>query len=242
MPSTRRWREKLLSFINRVLVSLVCVTVLMTGCTSVENFNTGRGAWNSPEYFYQPPRVKRQYQAALEVMSSGDMNAAALAFEEFNEKYPGYPGSYVNLAIIYDELDRPDDAYAMLDTAKEIIPGYVVALNQEGLMKRRSGDFIGARDAWLAATESDPEFTDAWYNLGVLYDIYLQDLPAAKLAYQQYQNIYMAEQLKPGGEFAADLKAEPDQQVQVWLADVDRRIKQSQPSRLAAELPLEKGL
>jgi tetratricopeptide (TPR) repeat protein len=216
------------SFIKTGLLPVVCLALLMTGCASTGQFNQGRGAWNSPEYFHQPPRVKRKYQAALDVMRSGDMAAAAIVFEEFNSKYSGYPGAYVNLAIVYDGLDRPDEAYAMLDIATEIIPGYVIALNQEGLMKRRRGDFSGARDAWLAATESDPEFANAWYNLGVLNDIYLQDLPSALDAYQRYQDIYVSAQLAPGGEYAADLVAEPDKQVHGWMADVQRRIGHTQ--------------
>jgi tetratricopeptide (TPR) repeat protein len=223
------------SFIKTCLLPAVCLALLMTGCASTSQFNQGRGAWNAPEYFHQPPRVKRKYQAALDVMQSGDMAAAATAFEGFNSKYPGYPGGYVNLAIIYDELDRPDEAYAMLDIATEIIPGYAIALNQEGLMKRRRGDFNGARDAWLAATESNPEFAKAWYNLGVLYDIYLRDLPSSLDAYQRYQDIYMDAQLAPGGEYAANVAAEPDKQVHGWMADVQRRIGHTQRAAKAIE-------
>jgi tetratricopeptide (TPR) repeat protein len=233
----------LYNFIKNSLMPAICLAFFLSGCASVEDFNTGRGAWNAAEYFYQPPHIKRKYNAALEVMAAGDMTAAATAFEGFNAKYPGYPGAYVNLAIIYDELERPDDAYAMLDVAKEIIPGYVVALNQEGLIKRRRGDFIGARDAWVAATESEPEFANAWYNLGVLNDIYLRDLPAAIVAYQQYQDLYMEEQLGQGGRFAAeDVLAEPDMQVQGWIVDVERRSGQTPRSAQAIEPYLETGL
>ena len=229
-------------FIKICLMPALCLAFFLSGCTSVEDFNTGRGAWNAAEYFYQPPHIKRKYKAALEVMAAGDMAAAATTLEDFNAKYPGYPGAYVNLAIIYDALDRPDDAYAMLDVAKEIIPGYVIALNQEGLIKRRRGDFVGAQDAWVAATESDPEFADAWYNLGVLYDIYLQDLPSAILAYKQYQRLYMAEQLGQGGRnVAEEIVPEPDMQVQGWIVDAERRSGQMPQATQAAEPYLEAG-
>jgi len=185
----------------------------------------GGGASSDAEYNYQPPWIKRKYQAALETMESGDDAVAAQTFEQFIDAHPHYPGAYVNLAIIYDRLDRPDDAYAMLETAKEIIPGYVPALNQEGLIKRRRGDFEGARQAWLEATQSDPEFANAWFNLGVLYDLYLQDLPAALDAYQRYQATVAGVQ---GG-------AEPDPEVERWIVDIERRIGQTAQAAQVSE-------
>ena len=231
------------NFIKALLIP-VLLLALMSGCSSSGDFrfNEGRGAWNAPEFYYQPPRIKRKYQSALKVMASGDMQAAAAAFEKFDRKYPGYPGAYVNLAIIYEELERPDDADAMLEKAKDLIPGYVKALNQEGLIKRRRGDFQGAQQAWLEAVDSDPEFADGWYNLGVLYDIYLRDYPAAIQAYERYQELYIDEQLQPGGELAADIVAEPDKQVVGWIADVERRIDQSQQAQQAADVPVENSL
>ncbi|MGI9290548.1 MAG: tetratricopeptide repeat protein [Gammaproteobacteria bacterium] len=214
----------------------------MSACSSTVEFNKGRGAWNAAEHFYQPPHIKRKYQAALDVMTAGDMEKAAEAFEKFDAKYPDYPGAYVNLAIIYEELERPEDADIMLEKAKDLIPGYVIALNQEGLIKRRRGDFAGAEQAWLAATESDPEFANAWYNLGVLYDIYLRDLPSALVAYQNYQDIYLELQRAPGGELASHIIAEPDKQVLGWVSDVERRIDSTQQSQQAAEIPRETSL
>ncbi|MCP4277021.1 MAG: tetratricopeptide repeat protein [Gammaproteobacteria bacterium] len=209
----------------------MALTILLSGCT-VKDFNTGRGAWNAPEYVYQPTRVKRKYAAALKTMESGDDVEAAVQFEQFVDVYPYYPGAYVNLGIIYDRLERTDDAYAMLYRAIDIIPEYVYALNQLGMMKRRAGDFDGARNAWLRATKSDPEYLNAWYNLGVLYDIYMQDLPAALEAYQHYQALFVNTNRDEGyykglGVYVPPPVIAPDPEVARWIADLERRIGNS---------------
>jgi tetratricopeptide (TPR) repeat protein len=227
------------NFTNTVVLAALSVTILLGGC-SVSEFNTGRGAWNAPEYLYQPAKVKRKYAAALETMESGDDTAAAAEFEKFVAAYPHYPGAYVNLAIIYERLDRTDEAHAMLDQALEIIPEYVIALNQLGLMKRRHGDFPGAEDAWIRATESDPEYLNGWYNLGVLYDIYLQDLPAALAAYQRYQDLYVNTNSDEGtyeglGVYVPPPVIEPDPQVQRWITDLQRRLGTSARAAQARE-------
>jgi len=165
-------------------------------------------------------------------MESGDDAAAAVQFEQFIDAYPHYPGAYVNLGIVYDRLERTDEAYAMLDQAMEIVPEYVYALNQLGMMKRRAGDFEGARDAWLRATKSDPDYLNAWYNLGVLYDIYMQDLPAALEAYQHYQTLFVNANSDEGyyeglGVYVPPPVIDPDPVVARWITDLERRIGNS---------------
>jgi tetratricopeptide (TPR) repeat protein len=220
------------NFTNTVIPAALTLAILLGGCATTDmKFNEGRGAWNAPEYVYQPPKIKRKYAAALVTMESGDDVAAAAEFEQFIEAYPHYPGAFVNLAIIYERLGRTDDAYAMLDQAMAIIPEYVYALNQQGMMKRRQGDFPGARDAWIRATEADPEYLNAWYNLGVLYDIYMQDLPAALAAYERYQQLYVNSNSEDGvyqsGKYVPPPKIDPDPEVARWIADLGRRIGRS---------------
>ena len=221
------------NFTNTVIPAVLTLAFILGGCATTDiKFNQGRGAWNAPEYVYQPPRVRRKYAAAIKRMESGDNEAAAAEFEAFIAAYPHYPGAYVNLAIIYEQLERTDDAYAMLDKALEIIPDYSYALNQLGLMKRRQGDFAGAKEAWLRVTKTDPEYLNAWYNLGVLYDIYIQDLPAALAAYRRYQELYVNTNSDEGtyvgmGVYVPPPVIDPDPEVGRWIVDLERRTANS---------------
>ena len=157
-----------------------------------------------------PAEAQRQYGEALMELETGEFAAAAAQFELFVQHYPDYAAAYINLAIIHVQQERDNDALLMLSRALEIDSTNPVALNQLGLLKRRSGDFAAAEKAWRSAIEANPDYAYAWYNLGVLYDLYLQNLPAALEHYQAYQDL---------GD-----SADSDVTVARWIADLKSRI------------------
>lgn len=215
---TSLWR------VSHALLLALAAAVLLAGCSS-SDFNTGRGAWNAPEYVYQPKHVRRAYAKAVKAMEAGKDDKAVELFTTFNDKYPGYPGAHVNLAIIHERNERSEAAYAEIDKALEIIPEYDYALNQYAMMKRNEGDFRAAEEAWLRATRSDPTYLNAWYNLGVLYDIYLLDMPSALKAYREYQVrlVESGEGTYRLGRYIPPPVIEPDTDVDRWIADLERR-------------------
>jgi len=215
----------------------VGASVLLSACSGV-GFNEGRGAWNAPEYVYQPAWLKRKYAQAIKPMEKQDYEQAAVTLEKFVNDYPGYPGAHVNLAIAYDRLQRQEDAYVQLDAAEALITDYPPALNQRGLMQRRDGDFRAAEQTWRRAVEKDPGYLNGWYNLGVLYDLYLQDLSQALAAYEEYQR-----QLVNSGESTYELgrhipppAIDPDPEVEQWIIDLQRRIGAAQAAQAAEAL------
>ena len=203
---------------------LIILAVAATGCSTAD-FNSGRGAWNAPEYVYQPRHIRVKFERALVLMERGDVEAAQAAFEQFNAEHPHYPGAYVNLAIIYEGQGRTEDALSQLYIALEIIPDYPYALNQLALIRRKQGHFEAAEDIWLRATRAAPEYPNPWYNLAVLYDLYIQDLPAALMAYEHYQSI-----MTSGAESAEDAELLADAQAERWIADLRRRAGPAQAS------------
>ena len=155
--------------------------------------------------------------AAYLVLGAEDPNEAVRAMEAFVEDYPEYPGALVNLSIAYDRAERTDDAMQMVDMALAIDPEYKYALNQQGILLRKQGDLQAADKAWRAALAQDENYANAWYNLGVLYDLYFQDLETALDAYQRYQALAADD---PGF-------TEPDRQVAGWIRDLERRLGQA---------------
>jgi tetratricopeptide (TPR) repeat protein len=133
----------------------------------------------------------------------------------------------VNLAILYEGQGRTEDALTQLYIALEIIPDYPYALNQLALIRRKQGHFEAAEDIWLRATRAAPEYPNPWYNLAVLYDLYIQDLPAALMAYEHYQSI-----MTSGAESAEDAELLADAQAERWIADLRRR---AGPAQAATE-------
>ena len=155
---------------------------------------------------------------AVASMAAGDTIDAELRFQEFLLAYPGYPGAYVNLAIIF--AGRGDDLAAenSLNDALILDPEHPAALNQLGMLLRRQGKFLQAESAYLKAVTARPDYALAHYNLGVLNDLYLQRLDAALRHYERYQEI--------AGE---------DNQVRKWIADLQRRIGVAQKTANVTE-------
>lgn len=182
--------------------------VLLTGCAGLPTLPDGGRATADP-HVGVPPAVAREYARAVAELEAGNFDRAERELQAFIERYPEYPAPYVNLAIVREQQSRTDDASALLGSALERDPGFAPALNRLGLMKRRQGDFAGAEETWLALTRAEPDYAYAWYNLGVLYDLYLQDLPAAITHYKRYQEL--------------DGAAEDAKVVASWIADLERR-------------------
>jgi tetratricopeptide (TPR) repeat protein len=158
------------------------------------------------------------FEQATSVMAAGDYLDAELRFKEFLLRYPDYPGAYVNLAIIHVNNGNGAAAQASIDAALALNPGYAPALNQQGMLYRKTGNFIEAESAYLKAVTASPEYALAHYNLGVLNELYFQRLDTALKHFEQYQSLV--------GE---------DKQVEKWIADLRRRVAAAQRTANVAE-------
>ncbi len=81
--------------------------------------------------------------------------------------------------------------------------------NESGIALRRAGKFEEARQAYAKALDLDSGYAYAHLNLGILYDLYLQDADKAMTQYRRYGELVPAEA----------------QTVQKWIADVQQRAR-----------------
>jgi len=88
-------------------------------------------------------------------------------------------------------------------------PDDAVAHNHLGILQRRNGRFQEALLHYQRAIEIDTEYARAHLNLGILFDLYLQDLEKALQQYQHYRSL-------------AD---EENALVDGWIIDIERRLK-----------------
>ena len=158
-----------------------------------------------------PPRAMTLFEQATAAMAAGDNVEAELRFKAFLLLYPEYPGAYINLAIIHANNDNDDAARAVIDAALALDARHPAILNQLGMLLRRNGKFPEAEAAYLKAVTVSPDYALAHYNLGVLYELYLQRLDVALLHFETYQSLV--------GE---------DMQVAKWIADLRRRVAANQ--------------
>jgi tetratricopeptide (TPR) repeat protein len=165
-----------------------------------------------------PAAVRTMFEQAAAVMAAGDYVEAEFRFKEFLLRYPDYPGAHVNLAIIHATQQDDAASRAALDAALALNPEHPSALNLLGQQLRRIGDFSGAEAAYLKAVTVSPDYALAHYNLGVLYELYLQRLDAALEHFEAYQALV--------GE---------DKQVEKWIADLRRRLAAAQRTANVAD-------
>src|SRR4030067_21126 len=58
---------------------------------------------------------------------------------------PAVPAPYIDIAISYQRIGKPERAEEHLQTALTLVPGHPVACNEYGLLYRKTGRFAEAR-------------------------------------------------------------------------------------------------
>lgn len=163
----------------------------------------------------EPPVVqlsepdKRVYNKALWDIKEKRFSKALVILNNLIKKYPDASGPLANMGVIFSKTNKEDEAekYFLMALAKN--KKLVQARNYLAVLYRKKGKFTEARDMLNAAIVIDPYYANAYYNLGVLYELYLQKPEKALENYQLYLD------LKKGG----------DKQVALWVSLLQRQIK-----------------
>ncbi|GAB6186645.1 tetratricopeptide repeat protein [Thermopirellula anaerolimosa] len=79
------------------------------------------------------------------------------------------PGAHVNLALLYDALERPDEAEAEYQTALRLDPGFLPARNNLAMLFARQSRWEEAEQQYRLAIGADPDYIPVRDNLARLY-------------------------------------------------------------------------
>jgi len=158
-----------------------------------------------------------EYQSALKLMEDGKYEEAATHLEELARTDSERAGPYINLGISYRKLEKLDEAKQALLIATERRDGNAIAWNELGLVYRKMGQFENARDAYKKSIRKQASYGKAYLNLGILCDIYLEDLHCAQRNYKKYLDV--------------STDAENNKRVAIWYADVSRRAGKPQEQK-----------
>lgn len=168
--------------------------------------------------------AQKEYNRALKAMKEGKNQEAMVLFQSIAARYPTLAGPWINQGIIHLRKEEFEAAAEKLRKAVSIYPNHAYAHNLLGVALREQGQFNDAKASYLKALSIDKNYANAHYNLAVLADLYLQDLPLALEHFRTFQS----------------LQDEPDQTVEGWIKDLTRRTQSSlnnpfTPNPLAAK-------
>lgn len=179
--------------------------MVATACTTTSTLEPAASAASGPD-----PVVVTAYEQALSQLERGEEAAAEVRLRGLAETHPEYAGPLVNLALIHARRDDLDGAAALLTRALEVCAQCAAAWTELGVLQRRQGQFALAEQSYLSALAAEPAHATAHFNLGVLYELYLQRPELALEHYARFRELRADDPMT--GE------------VDKWMADLKRRV------------------
>ena len=130
--------------------------------------------------------VRFDYERALDLLARGESNAGISLLETVAAAAPNLSAPRISLAIAHHRLGDLEKAEQHLLQALSINPDHPIALNELGIVYRKTARFAAARQQYEAALAVYPGYHYARRNLAVLCDLYLADLECALKNYEAY--------------------------------------------------------
>jgi Tfp pilus assembly protein PilF len=200
---------------------MVMVLSVLAGCTtsgkvrpalgvqesSVERLEDGREGFIIREVPQMDEASRRDFERAVAMLNDQYYSQAIDLLEKVIEQSPTVSAPYIDMAIAYQHIGKLEQAEEHLKTALRLVPEHPVACNEYGLLYRKTGRFAEARAIYEKALSSFPDYYPVHRNLGILCDLYLNDLECALEHYEIYS------EAKP-----------EDKQVKSWIADLRARL------------------
>lgn len=218
-----------------LLLGLLCALSLLTGCATkpekevktqvVAPDPSGKIAQVIPNPYVQhsgdaPAAAKTEFTRIQGLIKNGRSADAINALGKMRQDYPKLSGPAVNLALLYWKQKNYAQAQAAFEQAQAINKYNPDAYTQFAVMLREQGKFIEAEAQYLKALAVWPHNFQAHRDLGVLYDLYLQQPEKA------LQHFTLCDQLS----------AEPNKEIKGWILELNRRLNKKPAAAPEAKL------
>jgi len=193
-------------------ISLLLLLLLLVGCAGITPRLDAPLQVVTEQKPASPARLPEPAQAqlrqVLSAMQTGDEAQAMPLLQGLVEAYPDLLSPWLNLGILRLRTGQLESADAALQQALRLDPENPVAQHQRAIVLRHQGRFKEALALYQALLAAHPDHALGHRNLGILYDLYLNQPQQALAHYRRY------------AAFSVDGQAES----RVWIAELQRRI------------------
>ena len=155
------------------------------------------------------PELEARYASVLSRFQAGDP-AAATELAAISRENPELAGPLLNLGLARIRAGDEAGARALLERAAAVCSHCGPVWNELGVLDRLQGQFANAEQAYRHAIELEPGYAPPYYNLAVLYELYI---PRPDLALENYERY-----LQMGGTTGEG------QDITKWVGDLRRRV------------------
>ena len=172
----------------------------------VESLEDGRKGFILSESVSLDEEMRRDFDQAVMHLNAQEYEQAITFLQLLVEMSPEVSALRIDLAIAYRKTGKQDLAEEQLKYALKLFPGHPVASNEYGLLLRKAGSFVDARNIYEQALTDFPDYLPVRRNLGILCDLYMNDPECALAQFEQYSAD------DPG-----------DEQVSLWISELRLR-------------------
>jgi tetratricopeptide (TPR) repeat protein len=134
------------------------------------------------------PAAKAAFQRGEKALEAGQLDEAALAYQEALRATPNYAEALNGLGSVLFRQGKRAEAMAKFQAAIAADPGLKLAYFNLGYAARKNGDFAVAAQAYETYVKLDPSDADGYFGLGEAYRNQGQVEPALR-AYQTYLSL-----------------------------------------------------
>lgn len=166
----------------RCFVCLLVIPVFLWGCQS----SPSKGGANKAQLSSLSASEKKSYDQALAHLANAKFKPAEKQLAQLVESRPNVAELWLNLALSQYHQQSYEQSGKTLKALLARFGEVAEAHNLAGLVAVNSGEFSQAEKHYQNALKLKPSYENALYNMALLQDVYLQNIPAAVAHYDRY--------------------------------------------------------